>query len=67
MDEWIVLALVLVSWNIIAFTLYGVDKHKAKKKKWRVSETSLILCAFLMGGLGALLGMSFFRHKTRAC
>ena len=65
MNDWIALALVLVLWNIVTFALYGVDKHKAKKKKWRISETSLILCAFLMGGLGALLGMSAFRHKTK--
>ena len=65
MNEWMIPALILVVWNIITFILYGVDKRKAKKKKWRTSETSLIVCAFLMGGLGALFGMSVFRHKTK--
>ena len=59
------LLFVLVSWNIVTFTLYGIDKYKAKKNKWRISERSLIVCAFLMGGLGAFLGMSVFRHKTK--
>jgi len=52
-------------WNIITFSLYGIDKYKARNKKWRISETTLILCAFFMGGAGALLGMMTFRHKTR--
>jgi uncharacterized membrane protein YsdA (DUF1294 family) len=58
-------ALAIVLWNIITFALYGADKHKARKNKWRVSETALIFCAFLMGGIGALLGMRVFRHKTK--
>ena len=65
MNEWILLAFVLALWNIVTFALYGVDKHKAKKNKWRISERSLILCAFLMGSVGAFLGMSVFRHKTK--
>jgi len=45
--------------------MYGLDKRKAKKNKWRISESTLIICAFLMGGIGALLGMNLFRHKTQ--
>ena len=52
-------------WNLIVFTLYGMDKRKAKKKKWRISEKGLILPAFFMGSVGALFGMWFFRHKTQ--
>ncbi|MCL2421071.1 MAG: DUF1294 domain-containing protein [Defluviitaleaceae bacterium] len=52
-------------WNIITFAMYGIDKRKAKKNKWRISEATLIACAFLMGGVGALLGMNVFRHKTQ--
>jgi uncharacterized membrane protein YsdA (DUF1294 family) len=55
----------LALWNIIIFALYGMDKRKAKAGKWRISETTLIICAFLMGGIGALLGMRVFRHKTK--
>ena len=56
---------VLIIWNIITFALYGIDKSKAKNNKWRISETTLIACAFLMGGIGSFLGMRIFRHKTK--
>ena len=56
---------VIILWNVITFAMYGLDKQKAKKNKWRISEAALIACAFLMGGSGALLGMKMFRHKTQ--
>ncbi len=55
----------LAAWNIVVFIIYGVDKRKAQKGKWRISEAFLITCAVLMGGLGAFCGMQAFRHKTR--
>ena len=55
----------LIVWNFIIFLMYGIDKAKARKNKWRISETTLITCAFLMGSVGALLGMNVFRHKTQ--
>lgn len=51
--------------NIIAFLLYGMDKWKAKLGAWRIPEKTLLGIALLGGGLGALLGMQLFRHKTR--
>ncbi len=51
--------------NIIAFVFYGVDKHKAKKGLWRISENTLIFFSLIGGGLGSLLGMFAFHHKTR--
>jgi len=66
LDTVILIAIIaLAVWNIITFVLYGIDKLKALKKSRRISEATLITCAFLMGGLGAFLGMTFFRHKTR--
>ena len=50
--------------NAVSFTLYGVDKHRAKKNLWRISERTLLLATWLMGGVGAVLGMRVFRHKT---
>jgi len=63
MNIYIIAALVL--WNFIVFAIYGIDKLKARKKAWRISEATLIACAFLMGGIGAFLGMTIFRHKTK--
>ncbi len=51
-------------WNVVVFLCYGVDKFLAKRKKWRISEQVLILLAFLLGGLGSLMGMVVFHHKT---
>ena len=51
--------------NLVTFTLYGADKAKAKKGKWRIPEKTLLLFAACFGGLGAFLGMKIFRHKTK--
>lgn len=51
--------------NAAAFVLMLVDKKKAKKKKWRISEKALIGTAIIGGSLGTLAGMYIFRHKTR--
>lgn len=54
-----------LAWNIIVFLLYGIDKRNAKEGKWRISNQTLLSCAVLLGGVGALLGMYVFRHKTK--
>ena len=51
--------------NAAAFTLMLVDKQKARKKRWRIPERTLIGSAALGGSIGALLGMYTFRHKIR--
>ena len=51
--------------NILAFILYGVDKKKAEKDKFRIPESRLILVAAFGGAYGAILGMLVFRHKIR--
>jgi uncharacterized membrane protein YsdA (DUF1294 family) len=56
-------ALVVV--NIIAFFAYGVDKHRARLKKWRISEFTLLMLAVLGGTPGSLLGQQVFHHKTQ--
>ena len=56
-------ALLLV--NIVAFVVYGIDKRKAQKGRWRIAESTLLLLAFFGGAIGALLGMRAFRHKTK--
>lgn len=51
--------------TLVTFVLYGADKSKAKKGKWRIPEKTLLLFAACFGGLGAFLGMKIFRHKTK--
>lgn len=54
----------LLGINLLAFTLYGVDKGKAKRGAWRTPEWVLIFVALIGGSLGALFAMSVFHHKT---
>jgi uncharacterized membrane protein YsdA (DUF1294 family) len=51
--------------NAAAFALFGVDKLRAKRGRWRIPEAVLILSAVLGGCVGALGGMLLFRHKIR--
>lgn len=62
-DQFIICYLLLL--NLLAFTLFGIDKQKAKRKKWRIPEFRLLLFAVLGGSPGALAGMCLFHHKTR--
>ena len=50
--------------NALGFLLMLVDKWKARKNRWRVRESTLLLTAALGGSVGSLLGMYLFRHKT---
>ena len=47
----------LLAINAVAFIMYGIDKYKAKKAKWRISEATLLLLAVLGGSIGAWMGM----------
>ena len=49
--------------NVITFFLYGIDKWKAKKDRWRIPESTLLLAVF-GGSIGAWLGMKIWHHKT---
>ena len=51
--------------NNAAFILYGIDKVRAKRGEWRISEKSLFLVALIGGSVGAIVGMHVFHHKTR--
>ncbi len=55
----------LLSVNIITFIIYGIDKALAKAQKYRISEATLLMFAFIFGSVGALLGMLVFHHKTK--
>ena len=50
--------------NVIAFIVYGIDKLKAKRGKWRIPESTLLLLAAIGGSIGAGLGMKVWHHKT---
>ena len=54
----------LLAVNITSFLLYGIDKYKAKKGRWRISEATLLTMAAIGGSIGALAGMRLWHHKT---
>lgn len=51
--------------NAAAFLLMLIDKQKARRGRWRISEATLLWSAALGGSIGALAGMYLFRHKTK--
>lgn len=65
MTLWKIIVLYLVIMNAAAFFLYGMDKRKAIRNKWRIPEKTLLGVAFLGGSIGALVGMRVFHHKTK--
>ncbi len=51
--------------NLVGFLSMGIDKFKAKRGYWRIPEGTLIMITVLGGGIGTLIGMYTFRHKTK--
>ncbi len=60
----LIFLIVYFALNLIAFLMFVIDKKKAVKEKWRISEKSLIIISFF-GPFGATIGMLWVRHKTR--
>ena len=50
--------------NLLLFILMGIDKRAAKRKKWRIPERRLLTLGIIGGGIGGILGMLVFHHKT---
>ncbi|MBD5488606.1 MAG: DUF1294 domain-containing protein [Lachnospiraceae bacterium] len=55
----------LVVINFISFIMMGLDKYKAKKRAWRIPESTLFVLALIGGSIGSIAGMHLFHHKTR--
>lgn len=55
----------LVAINVLTFVIYGADKWKARRGRWRIPESALLWLAVLGGSVGALSAMWLFRHKTK--
>ena len=59
-----IIIIYLTSINVATFITYGIDKLKAKRSKWRISEATLLGLAVIGGSIGAWLGMRVWHHKT---
>jgi len=51
--------------NLLTFIVFGIDKYRARRNRYRISERFLLIMGLLGGSIGAWLGMYLFRHKTR--
>ena len=61
----LVLSTYLIIMNIAGFVMMGIDKRRAVRHEWRISEAALFMTAVLGGGIGCIFGMYTFRHKTK--
>ena len=60
----IILTIYLIAINIATFFVYGIDKWKARRSRWRIPESTLLTLAVLGGSIGAFIGMRTCHHKT---
>ena len=59
-----IIVIYLIVINVVTFFIYGIDKWKAMRSKWRISEAMLLGLAVIGGSIGAWLGMKVWHHKT---
>ncbi|GAA0429240.1 DUF1294 domain-containing protein [Lentibacillus halophilus] len=55
----------IIGVNIVSFLLMAIDKRKAKKHAWRISERTFWMISIFGGAIGTFLGMKQYRHKTK--
>ena len=60
-----ILFIIIIIMSVLSFSVMGIDKRRAKMKKWRISEKTLFLFALLGGAIGGTVGMLTFHHKTK--
>lgn len=51
--------------NVGSFICYYIDKKRAIRNEFRISESALFIISFLGGAFGSLLGIKIFKHKTK--
>jgi uncharacterized membrane protein YsdA (DUF1294 family) len=64
MNVHVIIIYYLLVINAVAFIVYGIDKLKARKGRWRIPESTLLLLAIVGGSVGAWFGMKAWHHKT---
>lgn len=62
---WRVLTVYLLAVNVLTFIVFGIDKYKAVRHRFRISVKTLFALVMIGGSLGGLLAMYIFRHKIR--
>lgn len=65
MTLYTLLLMYLLIINLIGFVIMGIDKKRAIRSAYRISEATLFFIALIGGSAGCILGMYTFRHKTK--
>jgi len=65
MKHWEIYVIAWLVSSLVCLFLYFSDKRSAKKGKMRTKEKTLLTATFLLGSLGALVGLYGLRHKTK--
>ncbi len=66
MNIYLAISLIAIgAMSLATFITYAIDKHKARRGKWRIPEKVLLLMSLFGGALGATIGMYTIRHKNR--
>jgi len=63
LPAFLILYLLLINASSVVLTLS--DKYRAKRGKWRIPESTLLLFGFLGGALCEWITMLLIRHKTK--
>lgn len=63
MTKYLIYYLIII--NLVGLIIMKVDKQKAIKHQYRISEKTLWIIAIIGGAVGTTLGMNLFRHKTK--
>ncbi len=63
MEKIFIVYFFIISLITVILTIY--DKNAARKRKFRISEATLILCGVFGGAIAELVTMLLIRHKTR--
>ncbi|MGN0231806.1 MAG: DUF1294 domain-containing protein [Muribaculaceae bacterium] len=58
------LVVYIIAINVVSFIMFGIDKYKARRGQWRISEATLLGVAAIGGSIGAWMGMKTWHHKT---
>lgn len=62
--EYQIIIIYLIVVNVVTFFVFGIDKWKSKRNKWRIPEAHLLGLAVIGGSIGAWIGMTLWHHKT---
>ena len=50
--------------SLVAFCRFRIDKRRAEKGEWRISEKELFIYGAIGGAVGGSVAMWTYRHKT---